>query len=233
VAVLLLGATACLSKPTSVSGDGGTIDARNDDGAAAPVTLVDEAKSMAENATTLSVSLPAHQPGRYTLILICGSEKGVMNVTGGPPWQEAAASFVSPSSFVWYAPTNGTAVTANLMGGASAPMWADLSEWSGLAQMTTIDNSTANGSADTTGKGTADLSTTTKNAAPDLLVVGMSHYGVIGAPPLPWTPFMNVATTSVHQDAWYRLVYAPGVQDVQISYVNAWDATFVAFQSGP
>ena len=221
----MLGATACLTRPSSAVGDAPT--------GATPV-LVDQTTNMDSAAASLTLTLPARPAGNYTLILVGGSEKGLVLPMGSQPWQMAVFHFASPSSYMFYAPTDGSAVTVTVMPDAGAPeIWANLSEWSGLATSGPVDDAMGNGAAGGSAiSGTAALTITTQEA-PELLVFAISHYGSVGDLQTPWIPLDSTTAMPVAQNAWYRIATSAGPQPTQTSYMNEWDAVLAGFRAAP
>ncbi len=196
--------------------------------------LVEQMTAMDSSTITLSIELPSAAIAN-TFVLIGGAEAGVLDPVGGgvKTWQLASSSFASPGVNIWFgvieAPT--TSITLTSQNGTTT-MWADLTEWSGLAATSTFDGGQGAGSNSITGTGVATLATTT-NAAPDLILLAASYYQTIGNPSGTWTALQPTTTTGPDQHAWYRIASVAGMQQVDLAYTGPYDAALAALRASP
>jgi hypothetical protein len=197
--------------------------------------LVQEMTAWNEGASSLSITLPSVPASQHVLVLIGGAEGGVGSVTGGGVnWQTAAYSSASPSIHIWFGVTDGSSavVTLATTNVGTDRAWLDLTEWSGLAPVNTLDAHANNGMGGGGITGTIDLQLST-SGAPELLVFAVSCYGVIGSEDASWTSFVPVGTGSVGQEAWHKIADVAGLQTAQTTYTSGWDAALAAFHTMP
>lgn len=186
------------------------------------------------SGTNLTVAFGEAVQAQDVLVLVGGSEKGLMQPTGGgvASWQLAANAFYSPDAEIWFGVTDGSSNTITVTTSVASTLWADVTEWSGVATIQAFDDGMGTGSGDTAGSGTASLTVTT-STTPDLLVFGISYYTSIGNPSGSWMPLQPTFIAGVSQHTWYQIASATGAQTVQFAYAGGFDAALAALHAGP
>jgi hypothetical protein len=197
--------------------------------------IVQQAMNHAEQAASLSVTFTSPPTPGNLLVMIGAANGGQLSgVTGAAAlWSHAADNVDNANVEIWYAIADGTGsmVTVTRAGNTNA-MWASISEWSGMAAASPLDNAGANGGL----SGTASVPPINTAHAHDLLIFGVADTqpGVSYGTPNPgmWTAMNTVATTDFLQASWYRLVVNTGGYNASVSAQGTgWDAALAAFKA--
>ena len=207
------------------------VDAASDSKAAPPMHVQEMSRGVTPSGASVSVTLATTPTPQHVLIVIGGATSGTLTLTGGGvvAWELAASSNVSATDQIWYGVTDGSSSSIMLSTTSPSPIWADLSEWSGLDASGSFDGMDANGaSGGPPSSGEIMLSVMTSRA-PDLLVFSAAGFGVVNNPVGTWMPFQPTMAGAVAQHAWYQITAAAGAQSIQASYTNDWDAVAGAF----
>jgi hypothetical protein len=215
--------------------DGGIGDA----GMPLNVALVQQVTAKATTGATLTATLPAAPTDGDVLVMVgAGIQAQLAIVTGGgvTSWTKAAASTNNCNVEIWYGTSDGSSATISISYSSSvtdAPIWMQVSEWSGLSATGTLDNSTA--ASGTTGSANAG-SLATHNAT-DLLIFAASDLtpNVFGTPTGgTWTAMTAISDGECAQSEWFRAVLTTGTYAQHVSQTGTgWDAAIAAFKIGP
>ena len=200
---------------------------------AVPTMFVQQNTAGSQLGTSISVTLPMMPTTNHILLAIGGSQNGANAPTGAvASWQLVGRSLVSPTQYIYVGTPNGTGATVTLTTSNAGQIWLAVSEWNGISASNPTDASAGSGSVGV-GSGAVDVKITT-TSAPDLVVFAASSYGSVAAPPGTWAALSDaVAGSSVRQKTWYQLVWAPGMQRVQTTFVSDYDAVLAALRTIP
>jgi hypothetical protein len=232
--------TCEVSAGDAAVGADGRDDAARDaaviDGPPAGAALVQEEAASTMSGGIVMVTLPQTPVAGHVLVMIGGCPSGELtSVTGGvATWTRVAFTVINSNIEIHVGVANGgTQVTVTRANGA-APIWAHVSEWSGLAAANLVDAHSAN---DGLGMTAAPGPLTTTHAR-DLLILGVSDYTLtaIGAPtPGTWTALKGIDTMQIKQGEWYESVSSTGTYDASVPAgpAGSWDAAMVALRIAP
>jgi hypothetical protein len=210
-------------------------DAPIDTSDAAPQSLLQrQVTNHAENATTLSATLPAAPAANHLLIMIGANLSGSLATVsgGGAMWTRAAHSVIHSNVEIWYGVTNGSSATVTIARpSTAAAMWMSVSEWSGLAATNTLDQA----SADHDGINPVTAGSITTTHAPDLVVFAATTAlpNTFTSPtPGTWTALQGIVSATHMQNVWYRTVTTAGAQAPQVleNRAEGWEAAIAAFR---
>jgi hypothetical protein len=228
------------AQPDAATTDARLVDASADvdaprDAAPATATLVQQQTTYVMAGSTASVTLPSTPVNGNVLVMIGGTPSGSLDsVSGGATWTRAALSVINSNIEIWYGVANGASATVTIQrGNNAAPMWIAASEWSALANTSTlvaaVDRDGVSGSVSA---GTLPVTT-----APALLVFAATAYTPVtwGAPtPGTWTALAPIEGAVVSQRAWYTITASTGsFTPVTSLSGGAWDANLVALRIAP
>jgi len=202
--------------------------------AALTATLVQQQVAHADQGTLL-VTLPALPAAGNVLVMIGADEHAPLtNVTGGgvPTWTLIARSNDYTNVEIWYGVTDGSSATVTLHGplADTHPIFANVSEWSGLAG--TVDASRFNSGLATP----ADPLAITTTHAHDLVLLGVGDltpntFGIPG--PGAWTALTPI-DADISLGAWFRIVSVAGTVHPTVSETEGdWDAAVAALAIAP
>ena len=210
------------------------VDGRPIDAPMPQPTLVQQGVNYADQATSLSVTLPNLPGANHVLVMIGGNPHAHLDsVTGGgvTTWTFAAGSWDNANIEIWYGVSNGSNATVTITCATNTlSMALSVSEWSGLATTNLLDTQNAIGGVVSPAK---SGSITTTNAH-DLLLFGVGDDApnTFGNPaPGTWTQLTPV-TGFLVQGEWYRIVSATGTYTPTVSETaNSWDGASVALRA--
>jgi hypothetical protein len=212
------------------------VDARPIDGPPPNQPVLRQQKTNYLNTNTqLSVTLDNAPVSGNVLIFVGATVSGGVTITGGgiATWTVAGSSTVNANEEIYYGVTDGSSSTITISRNDTAsPIWMNVSEWSGLATSSLLDDSAAKDG--TTSPATAGSVTT---VAPALLIFGAAEFqpSTFGTPaPGTWTALTQIDGTSVKQNAYYRIeptpgTYAPSMTETE----HEWDAAIAALHYVP
>jgi len=204
--------------------------------AALTATLVQQQVAHADQST-LAVTLPAMPTAGNVLVMIGADEHAPLtNVTGGgvATWTLITGSQDNTNVEIWYGVTNGTNATVTLVGPPldTHPIFANVSEWSGLAATGTVDATRAHSGLSSP----ADPLAITTTHAHDLVLFGVGDlvpntYGTPG--PGAWTALTPI-DADISLAAWFRIVAVAGTVHPTVSETEGdWDAAVAALAIAP
>jgi len=199
--------------------------------------LVQQTQGYMASGSPLSAAFAVRPSANDVLIMVGAAEHGgLATVTGGgATWARAARSLTNSNIEIWYGTTDGSSgtVTITFAGTNPYPLWLVVTEWSGLATTSALDNATATAG----GGANASAGTIATTNANDLVVFGVADsapnsWGTPG--PGAWSGLQQVSSQVITQAAWYRLVSATGSYAPQVAQTaSSWDAAVAAFRAAP
>jgi len=162
-----------------------------------------------------------------------GVSAGIDVITGGAAtWTVATASTIQSNAEIWFAIADGTrTVTIHIPGSATQSIFMNVSEWSGVAAVSPLDNARHRSGSAGGPASTPALTTTAR----DLIVLGVSTFlpTTFGTPGAEWTELTKIETPDIAMHAWYVVepagTYAPSVPITS----EFWDAAIAGFKASP
>jgi hypothetical protein len=186
---------------------------------------------------TLTVTLAALPAAGNVLVMIGADEhQPLTNVTGGgvTTWMALARSDDNTNVEIWYGVTDGTSADVVLHGplADTHPIFANVSEWSGLLTPNPFDTAHAHSGL----VSPADPLAITTTHAHDLVLFGAADltpntYGTPG--PGAWTALTPIQA-DISLAAWFRIVNVAGAVHPTVSETEGdWDAAVAALAIAP
>jgi len=205
---------------------------------AAPTAMLVQQAVAHADTPSLTVSLPAQTKAGDVLVMIGADEHGPLSsVSGGGvgSWVHVVDSTINTNIEIWYGVvTVGSMGPVTLVGPplATQPIFANVSEWSGLITPNPSDGARAASGLTSP----ADPGAIATAHAHDLVFFGVGDQvpNTFGAPaPGNWTSLTPIVA-DITMGAWYRTVTVAGLVHPTVSETDGhWDAAVAAFAIAP
>jgi hypothetical protein len=196
--------------------------------------LVQQEIATTMTGDTLAVTLPqAPVPGNVVVMVGGGVSAGIDVISGGAAtWTVATASTIQSNAEIWFAVADGTrTVTIHIPGSVDQSIFMNVSEWSGVAAVGTLDIA-RHRSGSLGGPASTPVLTT---SARDLIVLGVSTFlpSTFGSPGAEWTEVTEAETADIVLHAWY-VVEPPGTYSPTVPITSEfWDAAIAGLKASP